>query len=79
MKKIIYTMTLLLAAYATQAQTPIKQAKEAIADVYLLHNDLLVYSKKEKGGQYIYTETKGATGAPEKNAALNAGTGNNNR
>lgn len=76
MKKIIYTMTLLLAAYATQAQTPIKQAKEAIADVYLLHDNLLVYSKKEKEGQYIYTETKGATGAPEKNAALNAGTVN---
>ncbi|ARS36099.1 OmpA family protein [Pontibacter actiniarum] len=75
MKRAIYTITLLLAAASAQAQTPIKQAREEIADVTLLGEHLLIYTKKEDQGQYLYREEKGS-GHAEKDPQLNAGTVN---
>jgi len=75
MKKIFYTVALFLAASAAQAQAPIKQSKEQIADVTLLSGDLLIYTKKEDQGQYVYREVRGS-GKAEKDLLLSSGTVN---
>ncbi|MCJ8166672.1 hypothetical protein MKJ04_17635 [Pontibacter sp. E15-1] len=65
-------MALFLAASAAQAQAPIKHTQEAFADVTMLGDDLLLYTKKESQGQYLYREAKGKQAI--KDTQLNAGT-----
>ncbi|MBF9252867.1 hypothetical protein I2I11_06165 [Pontibacter sp. 172403-2] len=74
MKRHIYTIAFFLTlASAAQAQTPIKQTHEQVADVLLFGDDLLLSTKKEADGQYIYVERRGSLGEPQKEPALNAG------
>ena len=54
MKRKIYTIALLLTvATATQAQSPLKETREEVADVMLFGDNLLLTTRKESGGQYI--------------------------
>jgi outer membrane protein OmpA-like peptidoglycan-associated protein len=77
MKKILYTVAFFLAsAAAVQAQKPIKEARDGIASLFLLENDILVYTRKEADGQFLYTEKKGQPGTAQKDAVLNAGSVN---
>ncbi len=77
MKRIVYTVTFLMAvAFTAQAQTPIKETREEVADVTLLNNKLLIYTKKEKDGQFLYTEQLGVTGTAKKEPVLNQGSVN---
>jgi outer membrane protein OmpA-like peptidoglycan-associated protein len=74
MKNLIYTIALVLVSGGTiQAQTPIKQTKEELADFMLLNNNLIVFTLKGEKGQFIYTEKRGQKRGPKKELALNAG------
>ena len=74
MKKIIYTIALLLATGTiAQAQVELKQTKSELADFILLGDDLLVYTLKEDNGQFIYSEQRGRSETSKKEIALNAG------
>ncbi|MEJ8803276.1 OmpA family protein [Pontibacter sp. H249] len=77
MKRIIYSAAFFITiAFSAQAQTPIKETREEVADVTLLNKELLIYTKKEKDGQFLYTEQLGATGTATKEPALNLGSVN---
>lgn len=76
MKKIIYTIAFLLASGTiAHAQTPVLQSQQEIADFIVLENNLLLFTRKEADGQYIYSErwqddwNKGI----QKEALLNTG------
>ncbi len=74
MKRKIYTIALLLTvATATQAQSPLKETREEVADVMLFGDNLLLTTRKESGGQYIYIEKRGEQGKAQKDPVLNAG------
>jgi len=73
MKKTLYTIAFMLAALSTQAQTPIKETREEVADVVLFGSDLLLTTKKDKDGQYIYVEKRHGGAGMEKEPVLNAG------
>ncbi|WP_207434258.1 hypothetical protein [Sabulibacter ruber] len=73
MKKTIYTIALLLSTAAvTHAQTPIKETREKLADVFLVGQDLVLYTVKTQEGQLIYSE-KRSDQSYRKETALNAG------
>ncbi|TPE42394.1 OmpA family protein [Pontibacter mangrovi] len=77
MKKIIYTLAVCtMGGLSVQAQTPIKETREELMDVALINDSLLIYTKKEKEGQFLYTELQDAPGSAQKAAPLNAGTVN---
>lgn len=74
MKKIVYSIALYIAlAGAAQAQTAIKETRDDVADLIMLNEDMMIYTKKEAGGQYLYTEQKNVQGTAQKAAVLNAG------
>ncbi|WP_299823590.1 OmpA family protein [uncultured Pontibacter sp.] len=74
MKKIVYSVAFFIAvAFTAQAQTPIKETREEVADVTLLDDNLLIYTKKDKEGQFLYTEKKGNSETAKKEDVLNAG------
>lgn len=75
MKKIIYTIAILLAAGTfANAQAPVMHSEQEIADFMVLENDLLVFTRKEAGGQYIYSERKqNLDKVVQKETALNTG------
>ncbi|MFB9865002.1 hypothetical protein [Rufibacter immobilis] len=74
MKKIIYTAALFLSSAAyTFAQTSIKETRENIADLFVLGEDLVLYTIKEQDGQYLYSERKGDQSTFKKEIALNGG------
>ncbi|MDX5480718.1 MAG: hypothetical protein LPK07_03460 [Hymenobacteraceae bacterium] len=74
MRKTIYTIALFLSlAAAAQAQTPIKETREEVADVTLFNEDLLLYTRKEGEGQFIYTEQRREASESRKDPVLNAG------
>jgi hypothetical protein len=63
---------------AVKAQTPVKETREAIADVLLFQDNLLLYTKKEAGGQYVYAEKRGDSNSAPKATVLNGGVGSRN-
>jgi outer membrane protein OmpA-like peptidoglycan-associated protein len=74
MKKIIYTIAVVLVSgIGAHAQTPVKQTKDELADFILLENDLIVFTRKEEKGQFIYTEQRGQSKSAKKELVLNAG------
>ena len=74
MKKFIYTVGLILGALtASQAQTVLLQTNDELAGVALLGEELLIITKKEAGGQYLYTARRGQPEAAARATALNAG------
>ncbi|MBB6611580.1 hypothetical protein H7F15_11075 [Pontibacter sp. Tf4] len=76
MKKILYTIAFILATGTiAHAQAPILQSEQEIADYMVLENDLLLFTRKEADGQYIYSERKqNWESVIQKEAALNTGT-----
>ncbi|WP_066836898.1 hypothetical protein [Rufibacter ruber] len=74
MKKTIYTIAILLssAVYA-HAQTAIKETRENIADLFIVGENLVLYTIKEKDGQYLYSERKGDQSTFKKETSLNGG------
>ncbi|MBF8962683.1 hypothetical protein I0P70_05440 [Pontibacter sp. FD36] len=74
MKKIIYTIGLILGALTVgQAQTKLQETNAEMAGVALLGEDMLLVTKKEGDGQYLYTARLGEAEATERAIALNAG------
>ncbi|WP_125047751.1 OmpA family protein [Pontibacter arcticus] len=74
MKKIVYTIAFILASGAVaNAQSVLKEATHELADITVLQDDLLIYTMKEAGGQYIYTEKRGESGTVKKETILNTG------
>lgn len=79
MKKIIYTIAFLLATGTiAQAQSPVLQSEQEIADFAVLENNLLLFTQKEATGQYIYSERWQDEWSKtiQKEMALNTGTVN---
>ena len=75
MKKLVYTFGLLLATSSlAEAQTLIKQAGPEMTDFSILEDGLVLYTKKEPQGQFIYAEKRGETSPAKKVTTLNAGT-----
>ncbi len=57
MKKIVYTIAILLATGTfANAQSPVLQSEQEIASYTILENDLILFTRKEADGQYIYAE-----------------------
>lgn len=74
MKKIVYTIGLILGTLtAGQAQTKLQETNAEMAGVALVGEDMLLVTKKENGGQYLYTARLGETETTERAVALNAG------
>ncbi|GGG24138.1 hypothetical protein [Pontibacter amylolyticus] len=74
MKKIVYTIGLILGALTLgQAQTKLLETNDEMGGVALVGEDMLLVTKKEEGGQYLYTARLGETETTERAAALNAG------
>lgn len=74
MKKIVYTIALMLGVLTLgQAQTKLLETNDEMAGVALLGENMLLITKKEEGGQYLYTARLGEAQATERAAALNAG------
>ncbi|WP_205500111.1 hypothetical protein [Rufibacter psychrotolerans] len=74
MKRTLYTIAVLLSSMAAaQAQTPIKQTREKLADLHLVGEDLVVYAVKTEAGQFLYSEKVGDQTTYRKETALNAG------
>lgn len=77
MKKILYTITFLLATGTiANAQTPVLQSQQEMADFIVLENQLLIFTRKQADGQYIYSERLQQDGSKvmQKETVLNAGT-----
>ena len=74
MKKVIYTVGVILVALTTgQAQTKLLETADEMAGVALLGEDLMLITKKEAGGQYLYTAHRGKPDAAQRVLTLNAG------
>ncbi|WP_181307477.1 hypothetical protein [Rufibacter sp. XAAS-G3-1] len=74
MKRTFYTIALLLSTAAvTRAQSPIKETREQIADVFLVGQDLMIYAVKTGDGQYLYSEKRGDQSSYQKEPVLNTG------
>lgn len=72
MKKTIYSAVLVLAAITARAQTPVLETREPLADAILIRDDLMVYTKKEALGQFLYRADK-SSGQLVRDTQLNAG------
>ncbi|MBX0333374.1 hypothetical protein K3G39_08995 [Pontibacter sp. HSC-14F20] len=74
MKKIVYTIGLMLGVMVTgQAQTKLLETNAEMAGVALVGEEMLLITKKEDGGQYLYTARRNNPEAAERALALNAG------
>lgn len=74
MKKIVYTIGLMLGAMTLgQAQTKLLETSDEMAGVALVGADMLLVTKKEAGGQYLYTARRGEPEAATRALGLNAG------
>ncbi|EJF10253.1 MULTISPECIES: OmpA family protein [Pontibacter] len=74
MKKIVYTIGLILGTLTVgQAQIKLQETNVEMAGVALVGEDMLLVTKKEDGGQYLYTARLGETETTERANALNAG------
>ncbi|WP_276499476.1 hypothetical protein [Pontibacter litorisediminis] len=74
MKKIVCTIVLMLGGLnLAQAQTKLVESNDEMAGVALVGEDMLLVTKKEAGGQYLYTARRGEPEAAERAPALNAG------
>lgn len=74
MKKVIYTIGLLVGVLtAGRAQTVLLQTNDEMAGVALVGEDLLVISRKEAGGQYLYTARRDKPEQAARATTLNAG------
>jgi hypothetical protein len=74
MKRTFYTIALLLSTAAvSRAQSPIKESREQLADVFLVGEDLMIYAVKTNDGQYLYSEKRGDQSSYKKEPILNTG------
>ncbi|MCP2043816.1 hypothetical protein [Pontibacter sp. HSC-36F09] len=74
MKKIVYTIGLMLGVIVTgQAQTKLLETNAEMAGVALVGEEMLLITKKEDGGQYLYTARRTNPEAAERALSLNAG------
>ncbi|MBD1398869.1 hypothetical protein H9Q13_16995 [Pontibacter sp. JH31] len=74
MKRILYTIGMLLGtASLSNAQTVLLTSNEEIAEVTLVGKELVVFTKKEKDGQFLYTTQQGSATAAQKPLVLNLG------
>lgn len=74
MKKIIYTIGLMLGAITIgQAQTKLLETNDEMAGVALVGENMLLITKKVEGGQYLYTASLDEPETAARAVTLNAG------
>ncbi|MDO6390079.1 hypothetical protein Q4E40_08080 [Pontibacter sp. BT731] len=74
MKKIIYTIGLMLGAITIgQAQTKLLETNDEMAGVALLGENMLLITKKVEGGQHLYTASLDEPETAARAVTLNAG------
>jgi outer membrane protein OmpA-like peptidoglycan-associated protein len=72
----IMNVLVILIPVLCAGQTPIMKTEKEIADVFLFEKDIVIYTRKEEAGQFLYVTHRNSKTLPEKDSILNKGSVN---